>query len=216
VPEFQGGTYCIMATARGKVKRVALEEFSSVRPSGLIAIGLEPGDELGWARLTSGQDDVILVTRHGQALRFNETSIRPMGRPAAGMNGIHLIKDDLVTSMEVVKPGAELLVVTEWGYGKRTPLSEYPVKGRATNGVLTIDQKNLDKIGKIASARVVEQNDEVTLISASGLIIRMKVRDISQTGRATRGVRVMDLSAADTVVSVARIAEADLKQVEEE
>jgi DNA gyrase subunit A len=216
VPEFKAGSYCTMATVRGKVKRVSLEEFASVRPSGLIAIGLERGDELGWVGLTSGKEDLILVTTRGQALRFNEQSIRPMGRPASGMNGIHLSQGDQVTSMEVVKPDAELLVVTEWGYGKRTPLSEYPVKGRATNGILTIDQKNLDKIGKIATARVVKENDEVTLISASGLIIRMKVKDISQTGRATRGVRVMDLGSGDTVVTVARIAEADLKEVGEE
>ena len=216
VPEFSAGAYCTMATANGKVKRVSLAEFASVRPSGLIAITLEPGDELGWVRSTGGKDDIILVTAHGQALRFNESSIRPMGRPAAGMNGIHLINRDQVASMEVIKPGAELLVVTEWGYGKRTPLTDYPIKGRATNGVLTIDQKNLDKVGKIATARVVEENDEVTLISASGLIIRMKVKDISQTGRATRGVRVMDLTAGDTVVTVARIAEADLKEVGEE
>lgn len=216
VPEFSAGAFCTMATANGKVKRVSLAEFASVRPSGLIAIGLEPGDELGWVRLTSGNNDIILVTAHGQALRFNETSIRPMGRPASGMNGIHLTNRDQVASMEVVKPGAELLVVTEWGYGKRTPLIDYPIKGRATNGVLTIDQKNLDKVGKIATARVVEENDEVTLISASGLIIRMKVKDISQTGRATRGVRVMDLTSGDTVVSVARLSEADLIQVGEE
>ena len=216
IPEFSVGAYCTMATANGKVKRVSLAEFASVRPSGLIAIGLEPGDELGWVRLTGGKDDIILVTAHGQALRFNESSIRPMGRPAAGMNGIHLTNRDQVASMEVIKPGAELLVVTEWGYGKRTPLTDYPIKGRATNGVLTIDQKNLDKVGKIATARVVEENDEVTLISASGLIIRMKVKDISQTGRATRGVRVMDLTSGDIVVSVARIAEADLKEVGEE
>ncbi|MBA4399885.1 MAG: DNA gyrase subunit A, partial [Anaerolinea sp.] len=216
VPEFKAGAYCTMATVRGKVKRVSLEEFSSVRPSGLIAIGLEPGDELGWVGLTGGKDDLILVTANGQALRFTEQTIRPMGRPASGINGIHLAKDDRVASMEVVKADAELLVVTEWGYGKRTPLKDYPVKGRATNGILTIDQRNLDKIGKIATARVVEENDEVTLISASGLIIRMKVKDISQTGRATRGVRVMDLGPGDTVVTVARIAESDLKEVGEE
>ena len=216
VPEFKAGAYCTMATVRGKVKRVSLEEFSSVRPSGLIAIGLEPGDELGWVGLTGGKDDLILVTANGQALRFTEQTIRPMGRPASGINGIHLAKDDRVASMEVVKADAELLVVTELGYGKRTPLKEYPVKGRATNGILTIDQHNLDKIGKIAVARVVEENDEVTLISASGLIIRMKVKDISQTGRATRGVRVMDLGSGDTVVTVARIAETDLKEVGEE
>ncbi len=215
VPEFSIGAYCTLATVKGKVKRVSLAEFASVRPSGLIAMGLEHGDKLGWVRMTSGTDDIILVTARGQALRFNEKFVRPMGRPASGMNGIRLAPGDEVTSMEVVKPGAELLVVTEWGYGKRTPLSEYPVKSRATGGVLTIDQKNLDKIGRIATARVVEANDDVTLISASGLIIRMKVKDISQTSRATRGVRVMDLVPGDTVVSLAVIAEADLVQVEE-
>lgn len=216
VPKFDDGAYCTLATVRGKVKRVSLAEFASVRPSGLIAMGLEPGDKLGWVRMTGGEDDIILVTARGQALRFTEKSIRPMGRPAAGVNGIRLSPGDEVTSMEVVKPGAELLVVTELGYGKRTPLKDYPVKSRATGGVLTIDQKNLDKIGRIATARVVEENDDVTLISASGLIIRMKVKYISQTSRATRGVRVMDLVAGDTVVSLARIAEADLQQVVEE
>lgn len=216
VPKFNDGAYCTLATVRGKVKRVSLAEFASVRPSGLIAMGLAAGDKLGWVRMTGGEDDIILVTARGQALRFSEKSIRPMGRPAAGVNGIRLSPGDEVTSMEVVKPGAELLVVTELGYGKRTPLEAYPVKSRATGGVLTIDQKNLDIIGRIATARVVEENDDVTLISASGLIIRMKVKNISQTSRATRGVRVMDLVAGDTVVSLARIAEADLQQVVEE
>jgi len=216
VPEFNDGAYCTLATVKGKVKRVSLAEFASVRPSGLIAMTLEPGDKLGWVRLTSGKDDIILVTARGQALRFGESSIRPMGRPAAGMNGIRLTGGDQVASMEVVKPDAELLVVTDMGYGKRTPLKEYPVKTRATSGVLTIDQKNLDRIGHIAVARVVEEDDEVTLISASGLIIRMKVKDISQTGRATRGVRVMDLVSGDSVVSLARISADDIIQIIEE
>jgi DNA gyrase subunit A len=216
VPEFSAGAYCTMATLRGRVKRVTLDEFASVRPSGLIAMGIEPGDELGWVRLTCGSDDLILVTARGKALRFNEKSIRPMGRPASGIIGIRLEEGDRVASMEVVKPEADLLIVTERGYGKRTPLKEYPVKSRATGGMLTIDSKNLDKTGKIAAARVVEANDEVTLISASGLIIRLKVKDISQMGRVTRGVRVMDPGAGDMVVSLARIAEADLKQAEEE
>jgi DNA gyrase subunit A len=216
VPEFSAGAYCTMATLRGRVKRVTLDEFASVRPSGLIAMGIEPGDELGWVRLTCGSDDLILVTARGKALRFNEKSIRPMGRPASGIIGIRLEEGDRVASMEVVKPEADLLIVTEHGYGKRTPLKEYPVKSRATGGMLTIDSKNLDKTGKIAAARVVEANDEVTLISASGLIIRLKVKDISQMGRVTRGVRVMDPGAGDMVVSLARIAEADLKQAEEE
>lgn len=211
VPDFNAAEYCTMATVKGRVKRVALSEFSSVRPSGLIAIGLEPGDELGWVRLTSGEDDIILVTAGGYALRFNEQSIRPMGRPGYGVTGIKLRPGDVVTSMDVVKPDAELLVVTELGYGKRTPLKEYPVKGRATGGVTTIAQQNFERIGRISTARVVEPEDDLTLISANGLIIRLKVKDISRTGRATRGVRVMDLAPGDKVASLARIGKGEVQ-----
>ncbi len=216
VPDFGADQYCTMATVNGRVKRVALVEFASVRPSGLIAIGLEDGDELGWARITSGKDDIILVTAQGKAVRFNENEVRVMGRQAAGVSGIRLSKGDQLAGMEVVQPNADLLVVTEHGFGKRTPLSEYPPKSRNTGGVTTIDQKNLAKIGKIAAVRVVEENDDITLVSASGLIIRMKVRDISRTGRATRGVRLMVLADDDSVASVARISARDLQKVEEE
>ena len=209
VPDFNAAEYCTMGTVNGRVKRVVLSEFANVRPSGLIAIGLDAGDELGWVRLTSGKDDIILITTGGYALRFNESTIRPMGRQGLGVTGIKLRKGDAVASMEVVKPGADLLVVTDLGYGKRTPLKDYPVKGRATGGVATIDQKNLTKIGRISTARVVRAEDDLTLISANGLIIRMKVKDISQTGRATRGVRVMDLTTGDKVVSVAVISAAE-------
>jgi len=211
VPDFNAAEYCTMGTVNGRVKRVVLSEFANVRPSGLIAIGLDAGDELGWVRLTSGKDDIILITTGGYALRFNESTIRPMGRQGLGVTGIKLRKGDAVASMEVVKPGADLLVVTDLGYGKRTPLKDYPVKGRATGGVATIDQKNLTKIGRISTARVVRAEDDLTLISANGLIIRMKVKDISQTGRATRGVRVMDLTTGDKVVSVAVISAAETK-----
>ena len=131
---------------------MALSEFAAVRPSGLIAISLEEGDELGWVRLTSGEDEIILVTEQGQALRFAEDEVRSMGRTAGGVTGIRLEDGDYVTSMEVVEPGGDLLVVTTRGYGKRTRLSEYPVKGRATGGVPTIDKKSLPKIGTITAA----------------------------------------------------------------
>lgn len=216
VTDFQAAQYCTMATVKGRVKRVALAEFASVRPSGLIAIGLEDGDELGWARITSGNDDIILVTAQGKAVRFNENEVRAMGRQAAGVSGVRLSKDDQLAGMEVVQPNAELLVVTERGFGKRTPLSEYPPKSRNTGGVTTIDQKNLQKIGKIAAVRVVEENDDITLVSANGLIIRMKVKDISRTGRSTRGVRLMVLADDDSVTSVARISARELQKAEEE
>ena len=216
VPKFVHGQYFTMATLSGRIKRVDLAEFSSVRPSGLIAMSLEAKDELGWVRLTSGKDEIIMVTRKGQALRIAESDIRSMGRQAAGVAGIKLREGDLLASMDVVEPEGQLLVVTEQGYGKRTSLTEYPPKGRATGGVATLDQKHLGKIGQIASARVVQEDDEVTFISSGGVVLRLKVKDITSSGRATRGFKVMDLSKDDMVASVAKIASADLKKVEKE
>jgi DNA gyrase subunit A len=190
---------------RGRIKRVALSEFASVRPSGLIAMGLDKGDELGWARLTTGKDDILLITAGGHALRMVEKEVRSMGRQASGVTGIALKKDDRLTSMEVVEPGGSLLVVTEFGHGKQTRLEDYSPKGRASQGVSTIDQHSLDKIGKIAAARVVQPTDEVTLISSGGQMLRIKVSQISSSGRATRGVRLMGIQAGDAIASVARI-----------
>ena len=136
-----------------------------------------------------------------------------MGRPAAGVKAINLSKTDEITSMEVVEAGGDLLVVSEGGIGKRTPLDDYPTKGRGTGGVLTTDAKSLERIGRIAAARVVQKADEVTIISTGGVLIRTKVGDIKQAGRATMGVRLMNLGAGDSVATVARIAEADLRQV---
>lgn len=212
VPDFDAAAYCMMATRGGRVKRLELAEFASVRPSGLIAINLDAGDELGWVRLTRGQDDVILVTEQGQALRFTETEVRPMGRTAAGVNGMRLVGKDKVASMEVVEPGGELLVVTTRGYGKRVSLDEYPVKGRATAGVQTIDKNALKRIGEITAARVVQVADDLTLISTGGVVLRTKVSDISRSGRAARGVVVMILQEGDAVASLARISAADLKR----
>ena len=205
VPNFESGSYFTMATLSGTVKRVALEEFANVRPSGLVAISLDEGDELGWVRLTSGKDEVILVTRSGQALRFAESEIRSMGRQAAGVKGIKFKGKDSLASMDVIEPGGQLLVVSELGYGKRSNLDEYPAKSRATGGVTTTDQKSLSKIGHITAARVVQETDEVTLISSSGVVLRLKVKDISSSGRATRGFKLMDLGPEDVVASVARV-----------
>ena len=210
VPAFDATSYCTMSTVRGRVKRMSLSEFASVRPSGLITISLDSGDELGWVRLTSGDDDIIMVTEHGKALRFSESAVRPMGRQAAGVTGIKLSGSDKVASMEVVEPGGDLLVVTAQGYGKRTSLEEYPPKGRATGGVQTISQHSLDKTGLITAARVVQEADDLTIISAGGLILRTKVSSIKQAGRATRGVPLIELQAGDQVASLARISAADL------
>ena len=213
VSSFESHGYCIMATARGKVKRVDLEEFASVRPSGLIAVNLEEGDTLGWARLTSGKDEVIFVTENGQALRFSEDKVRSMGRQAAGVQGIKLKKGDAVTSMDVIQPDGTLLIVTTNGFGKQTPLKEYSAKGRATGGNYTIDPKAIPVTGKIASARVVQMTDDLTIITANGVALRLKVKDVKQAGRATRGVHLIKPQEGDSVASVARIAVEELKKV---
>jgi DNA gyrase subunit A len=212
VSDLNGTGYCTMATVKGRLKRVSLSEFAAVRPSGLIAISLEAGDELGWVRLTSGQDDIILVTTNGQALRTAEKNIRAMGRPAAGVAGMKLSPQDRVASMEVVETGGDLLVLTEQGYGKRTPLTEYTPKGRATGGMATINQSSLEKIGKIAVARVVQESDDITLITSGGIVLRLKVNQVSQSGRSTRGVRLMNVPTGDRMVSLARISMSELQK----
>ncbi len=207
VPNFETAGYLTFATTQGYMKRVELKEFESVRTSGLIAISLQDDDELGWVALTGGNDEMMLVTANGQALRFKEQDIRPMGRTARGVIGIRFKDGDRLASMEVVEKDACLLVVTEKGFGKRTKLEEYRCQGRGTQGVATIDKNSLGKIGKIAIARVVQKDDQMTLMSNNGIIIRLLVKDISTSGRATRGVTLMNLEKGDKVASGARVTE---------
>ncbi|MDK1044719.1 MAG: DNA gyrase subunit A [Anaerolineales bacterium] len=212
VPDFRAANYCTMATRGGKIKRVKLSEFAAVRPSGLIAMGLAKGDVLGWVRLTSGKDDIILVTEKGQALRYSEKLVRSMGRPAAGVKAIKLRKDDRVTGMDAVDPKGDLLVVMKHGYGKRTPMKEYARKGRGTMGVVTLSRSKFNVTGAIAAARVVNQKDDLTIISTGGIVLRTKVNQIKLAGRATMGVRLINLKKGETVASVARIAAKDLEK----
>jgi DNA gyrase subunit A len=203
VSDFEQEGFLVMATRMGKIKRTSLEEFSSVRPSGLIAITLDDGDELRWVKLTTGQQQVVMVTELGQAIRFQETDIRPMGRVASGVMAVRLEGKDRVAAMDVVRPKANLLVVTKNGFGKRTELGEYPVQSRYGKGVLTIDAKRLDEVGNIADAKVVGPREEITLITSKGMVLRTQVKNVTQQGRATRGVRVMRLKKGDTVASIA-------------
>jgi DNA gyrase subunit A len=143
-------------------------------------------------------------------LKYSENQMRPMGRNAGGVMGIRLRPGDQVAGAEVVEEGADLLVVTEGGFGKRTPISEYKPKSRGSQGMSTINQYSIPEIGKIAVARVVTQDDELTLISAGGIVMRMKAAKVSQTGRATRGVKLMDLEKGNKVASLARIAAKDV------
>ncbi|HEX7568427.1 MAG TPA: DNA gyrase subunit A [Anaerolineaceae bacterium] len=210
VPDFNNAAFCIMATVKGRIKRVALKEFASVRPSGMIAIGLDGGDYLSWARLTSGKDDVMLITAQGQALRIHESAIRPQGRPGSGVIGIRLDTGDRVASMDVVEPGGFLMVLTEQGYGKRIKLEDYTVKGRSGSGVTTVDQKSMEHTGKVAVARIVQVDDEITVISAAGTVLRLKAKDISVLSRSARGLHVMNMAKGDLLASLARFAAADL------
>jgi DNA gyrase subunit A len=212
VPDFKQANYCTMATRKGKIKRVKLSDFAAVRPSGLIAIGLTKGDVLGWVRLTSGRNEIIIVTERGQSLRFKESQVRAMGRPAIGVKATNLKKGDFVAGMNVVSSKEDLLVVTENGYGKRTSLKEYPTQNRGGVGVLTLSRSKLKQTGKIADARVVNENDDLTIISSGGIVLRTKVKQIAKTGRATMGVRVIDLKKGETVGSVANFSAKELKQ----
>jgi DNA gyrase subunit A len=191
-----------MVTIHGRVKRTSLSEFSSVRPSGLIAIRLEGEDELGWVRLTPGGAELMLATEQGQALRFREDEVRMVGRNAMGVYGIRLERGDRVASAEVVVPDADLLVVTENGYGKRTPLDEFRAQRRYGRGVLCVGGKPEIR-GPVVAARVVCSGDEVTFITRDGMALRALVEDIPRMGRPARGANVMDLKEGDAIASVA-------------
>ena len=206
VPNFEKADYLTMVTRRGKIKRTDLSEFESVRPSGLIAIILDDGDELGWVKLTEGEDEVVVITQGGQAIRFKETDVRPMGRAAGGVMAIRLADEDQVACMDVVEPGGDLLVVTAKGYAKRTRLSEYSTQGRYGGGVVTLNKKSLDITGQIIDARVLSEDNDITLISAEGMVLRTRVKQIPQMGRATRGATVMRMKQGDQVVALALLA----------
>jgi DNA gyrase subunit A len=202
LPQFEADHYMAMATRGGMIKKTSLAEYAKIRSNGLIAISLVEGDELRWVGLTDGQNDIILATRNGQAARFHENEVRPMGRDTRGVTGIRLRGDDEVIGMEVVAPSAELLVVTEQGYGKRTVLEDFPVKHRATGGVIA-NSLNADT-GKVAAVRVVGREDEeLMLITEEGTILRTEVSSVNRYRRASRGVTVMKPGEGDRIVSIA-------------
>jgi DNA gyrase subunit A len=216
VRDFSAGSYLFFCTQNGRVKRTKLEQFSSVRSSGLIAIGLDEDDALAWVRMTSGEDELILVTEMGRAVRFAEEDVRPMGRTAAGVIGVRMATKNRVISAEVVQPDADLLVVSRNGYGKRTPLEEFHRRGRGGTGVTAM--KMTERNGLLAAARVINDDDSVMMVSERGMVIRMAANQISRIGRTTQGVSVMRLSDGDQVASITRIStdvEAELADVTE-
>ncbi len=200
-PDFENNHYLLLATRMGEIKKTSLAEFSSVRSSGLIAMDLEEGDELAWvAHCTDGQD-VILVTEQGQALRFPVDVLRAASRTSGGVRGIKLDKGDRLAAMDIVDPEGELLTVTALGYGKRTRISEYEPHGRGTGGVRTLTVT--PKTGPVVAARIVRGDEEVMLITSSGLVLRTSVASISRQGRAARGVSIMEPRPGDRVACIA-------------
>ncbi|MDM8528344.1 DNA gyrase subunit A [Anaerolineales bacterium HSG24] len=203
VPDFKLADYLIMITHKGRIKRTELSEFASVRPSGLKALTLDEDDKLGWVKLTDGSSEVIVVSRSGQAIRFRETDVRSMGRTAAGVAAMRLKAGDEIRGMDVVETDAQLLVVTEKGYAKRTLLSEYNLQRRNGGGVRTLSKTSMDRTGDIVAARVVTKKGDLSLISKDGIILRTPIKTVSQQSRPTMGVRVMNMKQGDVVASVA-------------
>ncbi|MGC9468999.1 MAG: DNA gyrase subunit A [Anaerolineae bacterium] len=206
VPDFEEAKYVLMITRQGITKRVSLNEFESVRPSGLIAIRLNEGDVLGWTRLTRGNDDVILVTEKGQGIRFNEQDVRAVGRTAMGVIGVRLNVGDRVAVAEIVEPDGKLFLATQRGYGRCSPLEAFHRQHRGGKGIIAY--KVTETTGLIVDGRVVQDEDEITLMSESGIILRTQVDHIPVMGRYSRGVQMMDLKEGDRVASVARLLDA--------
>ncbi len=214
IQNFAEGKYLLMATKNGLIKKTALREYDSSRKTGLQGITLKEDDELIGVRLTDGEDNVVLVTRNGMCITFDEKDVRPIGRVSQGVIGIRIDEDDEVIGMESVIAGdkATLLAITENGFGKRTELDEYRVQLRGGKGVITY--KITPKTGKIVGVRIATEDDDVMLITDTGTIIRMKVKEVSVLGRATQGVTLMRTSDGGKVVSIETLTP-DIKEIEE-
>ena len=207
VREFQEGRYVVFATQNGLVKKTGLMAYANPRASGIRAIALEESDSLIGVRLTDGDQEILLSTVDGQAIRFKEEQVRATGRGTMGVMGIRLEQDDQVVSMEVLRPGASLLTVADNGMGKRTDTGEYRLQGRGGRGIITM--KTTERTGRVVGVQQVVDEDQLMLITDGGKIIRLRVADIRVIGRNTQGVRLIDLDNGERVVSLARLVEED-------
>lgn len=196
----------VFITKEGTIKKTKLDQFKNIRKNGIIAINLREEDELIDVRKTNGKREIVIVTANGMSIRFDESDVRAMGRNATGVKAISLKKDDSVVAIDLVEEGSDLLVVSEYGFGKRTSLDEYKIQKRGGVGLKTYNTKK--KTGKLVSARVINENDEIIMISISGIIIRLKAKDISIMGRSTQGVTLMKMgNEEDKVMAVAKYVE---------
>ncbi|HEY3605987.1 MAG TPA: DNA gyrase subunit A [Pseudonocardiaceae bacterium] len=214
ITDYEAAPYLVLATKSGLVKKSKLSDFDSNRSGGLIGINLREDDELVGAVLCSGEDDLLLVSAGGQSIRFHasEEALRPMGRATSGVLGMRFNTGDELLSMGVVVEGRYVLVATDGGYAKRTPIEEYPLQGRGGKGVLTIQHDS--RRGRLVGALIVDVDDELYAIESSGVVIRTSAREVRKAGRQTKGVRLMNLAEGTTLVAVARNAE-DVSDVPE-
>ncbi len=204
VKEFRDDQYLIMVTEQGTVKKTVLSAYGNVRKGGINAINLVPGDKLIEVKMTDGNNDIVIGTRNGFAIRFHEKDVRDMGRTATGVRGIRLTKGDKVVGLLVIRhPQTSVLVVTEKGYGKRSDINDYRITKRGGKGVITV--KTTDKVGKMIAMMEVVDKDELVIISTQGMVIRQSVKDIRVMGRNTQGVRVIRLNEGDTIADIARV-----------
>ncbi|HIE55982.1 MAG TPA: DNA gyrase subunit A, partial [Chromatiaceae bacterium] len=202
IREYSADKFIFMATAQGTVKKTPLTDFSRPRASGIIALDLREGDRLIGVDLTDGGQDIMLFSSAGKAVRFNESAVRPMGRTAAGVRGIRLDPGQRVISLIVAAEG-DVLTVCENGYGKRTPIDQFPTKGRGGKGLISIrtSERNGDQIGAI----LVDEEDEIMLISDGGILVRTRVSDVPRMGRDTQGVKMIRLARGEKLIGIARI-----------
>jgi DNA gyrase subunit A len=204
----------IMCTVRGVVKKTPFEQYKNVRQSGLIAINLDDGDELRWIRMTTGQNEVIISTAQGQAIRFHEKDARPMGRVSRGVRGIRLRANDRVIGMDIVEEGSSIFVISKYGYGKRTKVAQFTAHARGGVGIRSAVIN--DKTGELMGVKTLANADqEVIIISKQGITIRLGINDIPEIGRATQGVRIMRLNDGDEVVSLALVDKTDEEEDED-
>jgi DNA gyrase subunit A len=207
----------IMCTVRGVVKKTPFEQYQNVRTSGLIAINLDDGDELKWIRMTSGDNEVVISTSQGQAIRFHEKDARPLGRVSRGVRGIRLRSDDRVIGMDIVEEGSSIFVISKYGYGKKTKVAQFTPHARGGVGIRSavVNAKTGELVG-VKTLGDADTEQEVIIISQQGQTIRLAIKDIPSLGRATQGVRIMRLNGGDEVVSLALVDKVEDADGEEE
>ena len=214
--EYEEGKYLFMATEKGLVKKTPIQDYANVRKTGLAAIALREDDRLIEVKVTDNTEDILLVTRDGMCIRFNETDVRSTGRVSMGVRGMNLTDNDVVIGMQTASQGTDLLIVSEKGMGKRTNMDEFTRQNRGGKGVKCY--KITEKTGNVVGMKAVDEDSEIMIINTEGIIIRMKCSDISIYGRITSGVKLINLKEKDKVASVAKVrkasAEIDGEQVE--